>query len=384
MCLECSGSHRHMGVHISQCRSLKLDTECWQGEVLEFMCSVGNAVFNRAWEQECPVWVVHPEEYPYLPHVRMNYIEQKYMYRQFLRKEVGPEEAGGDNDGDETTRTFSDAVWSVCQQGPVSKRSPSNRMSPWQARFIKLCLRNGEPVLSYYKDKNYGEAKGEIDLRGSFSGLVEKSDCEKNHPHSFHIRTRDESEHRGRDFLFSVGTPKEAINWVQSIRRQSGQESMKSERISTATSAAATPSAATPAAATPPAGTPPAVGGMEMARLDSKRNAATLVVEDEAVFKGKILQREAYAYGRWYQRFAVVSKNDFFVFVEEGGACICALPLKGGKVDKYPLNCDRELRTPEGSFGVLCALSHVAFDAGSEREKVKWISAVESSITKFR
>jgi hypothetical protein len=36
-----------MGVHISQCRSLKLDTECWQGEMLAFMCSVGNAAFNR-------------------------------------------------------------------------------------------------------------------------------------------------------------------------------------------------------------------------------------------------------------------------------------------------------------------------------------------------
>jgi hypothetical protein len=119
---------------------------------------------------------------------------------------------------------------------------------------------------------------------------------------------------------------------------------------------------------------------MELERLNLKRNCAAILEEEGVVYQGKILQREAYAYGRWYSRFAVVSKNTMFMFVEEGGACICALPLLGGKVDKYPLNCDRSVRTPEGSFGVLCALSNVAFDAGSTEEKNKWISALEGSI----
>lgn len=59
--------------------------------MLGFMCSIGNAAFNRSWEKDCPTWVVHPEEYPYLPFVREHYISQKYLYRKFLRKEVGEE-----------------------------------------------------------------------------------------------------------------------------------------------------------------------------------------------------------------------------------------------------------------------------------------------------
>jgi hypothetical protein len=123
------------------------------------------------------------------------------------------------------------------------------------------------------------------------------------------------------------------------------------------------------------------MGGMEMDRLNLKRNVATIMENEGVIFQGKILQREAYSYGRWYSRYAVVSKNNVFVFVEEGGACICAIPLVGGKVDKYPLNADRNIRTPDGSFGVLCALSHMAFDAGSTEEKNKWISAIEGTLT---
>jgi len=218
-----------------------------------------------------------------------------------------------------------------------------------------------DPVLSYYKDESYSNIKGEIELRDSFAGLVDKSDCEKDHQNSFHIRTSADSEHQGRDFLFSVNTPKEAILWVQSIRRQSGQESVKSAK----------------------AGMTPIMGGMEMDRLNLKRNAAGIIEREGVVFAGGILQREAYAYGRWYSRYAVVSKDNVFVFTEEGGNCICALPLLGGKVDKYPLNCDRDVKTPDGSFGVVCALSHMAFDAGSTVEKDTWIAAVESSITKI-
>jgi hypothetical protein len=155
--------------------------------MLQFMCSVGNSAFNRAWEKECPFWILHPEEYPYLPFVRVHYIEQKYMYRQFLRKEVGDERASG---------SYNDAVWSGISQGPVNKRSPTNHLSPWQGRFIKFHLKNGDPILSYYKDDQYLKPQGEIALRDSFCGLVDKAACEKDHPNSFHVRTAPESEHQ--------------------------------------------------------------------------------------------------------------------------------------------------------------------------------------------
>ena len=206
MCLECSGSHRHLGVHISQVRSLKLDTECWQGEMLEFMCSVGNAAFNRSWEKDCPPWIIHPEEYPYLPFVREHYISQKYLYRKFLRKEVGDERVSD---------TFTDKVFKGVDEGLVQKKSAGNHLTPWQARYLKFHLKDGEPVLAYYKDSSYATAQGEITLRGSAAGLVDPTSCEKANKHQFQIKTAAESEHQGRTFYFGVESNKHAVDWVE-------------------------------------------------------------------------------------------------------------------------------------------------------------------------
>lgn len=52
ICMQCSGIHRGLGVHISQVRSITLDT--WLPEQVAFMQSVGNAKANDFWEAELP------------------------------------------------------------------------------------------------------------------------------------------------------------------------------------------------------------------------------------------------------------------------------------------------------------------------------------------
>uniref|UniRef100_A0A7C9DIH3 Arf-GAP domain-containing protein n=1 Tax=Opuntia streptacantha TaxID=393608 RepID=A0A7C9DIH3_OPUST len=52
ICMRCSGIHRGLGVHISQVRSITLDT--WLPEQVAFMQSVGNAKANDFWEAELP------------------------------------------------------------------------------------------------------------------------------------------------------------------------------------------------------------------------------------------------------------------------------------------------------------------------------------------
>jgi Arf-GAP/coiled-coil/ANK repeat/PH domain-containing protein len=44
MCLQCSGHHRSLGVHISRVRSLQLDV--WEDSTMELMMSLGNAKVN--------------------------------------------------------------------------------------------------------------------------------------------------------------------------------------------------------------------------------------------------------------------------------------------------------------------------------------------------
>ncbi|KAM7471038.1 hypothetical protein LguiA_009221 [Lonicera macranthoides] len=52
ICMQCSGIHRSLGVHISKVRSTTLDT--WLPEQVTFMQAMGNEKSNSYWEAELP------------------------------------------------------------------------------------------------------------------------------------------------------------------------------------------------------------------------------------------------------------------------------------------------------------------------------------------
>ncbi|XP_030601147.1 arf-GAP with coiled-coil, ANK repeat and PH domain-containing protein 3 [Archocentrus centrarchus] len=83
MCIECSGIHRSLGVHLSKVRSLTLDS--WEAEQLKLLCVLGNDVMNQIYEAQCS------EEGRVKPRAdspraeKEAWIKEKYVEKKFVQ-----------------------------------------------------------------------------------------------------------------------------------------------------------------------------------------------------------------------------------------------------------------------------------------------------------
>eukprot|EP01104_Vermistella_antarctica_P017040 TRINITY_DN595_c0_g4_i1.p1 TRINITY_DN595_c0_g4~~TRINITY_DN595_c0_g4_i1.p1 ORF type:complete len:1318 (+),score=282.36 TRINITY_DN595_c0_g4_i1:226-4179(+) len=203
MCIECSGIHRSLGVHLSQVRSIELDR--WAPDTVEFMLAHGNAKINDIYEHAHDDISEMKKLTPESERVdREAFIRAKYDEKRWADPSRVKMDAVVDH-----TRNVVKVHSSFYKEGWLVKRG--NSWKSWKKRWFVLKVTEKEGgQLFYYKQRGDAEAAGIIQVSTAMVRVSPHPPV--NRSHMFEVITP------GRVFFCHAETRDMMMAWVTHIK----------------------------------------------------------------------------------------------------------------------------------------------------------------------